>query len=209
MASFPDVWNKCQRWCRLVILLQQGGLSVCKNIMSEMGIKDITDGAEIYRKMKPFEEQIKAMGFYQQKTLLPDGEVIDTSLMDISLSTYIIQVLDKLQKYPQIIELRYKRTELFFMSEEERSMTEKEFSDYWDKISELLNGLHYNMSLIKGLKTEDHLSQEHQKTLKDITHKIKGSIGSVYFLSLSLYFLMMSIQNSCQFTKLACPKWLY
>ena len=177
MGSFHDIWNKFRNWCRLVILIHEGGESVCKDILSKMGIKDLTNGAEIYRKLKPYEERIKKLTFYQQKALLPDDEVIDTTKMKISLlSTHIIQILDTSQSYPQITVLRHMSNELFHILDGKKDLTEQIFDDYWKKISQLLTGLHFNMELIKGLKTEDYLSQEHEKTLKEITENMKGRI---------------------------------
>ena len=181
MSSIPEIWLKYQRWSRLVILLFQGGQSICKNILAEMGIKDTTDGAEVYSILKPYEKKIKKLGFYQRKTLLPDKEIIDITKMDISLSTHIIQILDTQQNYPLIAELRYKRTELFFMSEGKRDITQQQFSDNWDKISKLLTTLNYDMNLINYLKTTEHLSQEHEKILKDVIYKIKGSVELVLY----------------------------
>ena len=181
MSSIPEIWLKYQRWSRLVILLFQGGQSICKNILAEMGIKDTTDGAEVYSILKPYEKKIKKLGFYQRKTLLPDKEIIDITKMDISLSTHIIQILDTQQNYPLIAELRYKRTELFFMSEGKRDITQQQFSDNWDKISKLLTTLNYDMNLINYLKTTEHLSQEHEKMLKDIIYKVKGSVELVLY----------------------------
>lgn len=181
MSSIPEIWSKYQRWSRLVILLFQGGQSICKNILAEMGIKDTTDGAEVYSILKPYEKKIKKLGFYQRKTLLPDNEIIDITKMDISLSTHIIQILDTQQNYPLIAELRYKRNELFFMSEGKRDITQQQFSDNWDKISKLLTTLNYDMNLINYLKTTEHLSQEHEKILKDVIYKIKGSVELVLY----------------------------
>ena len=181
MSSIPEIWSKYQRWTRLVILLFQGGQSICKNILAEMGIKDTTDGAEVYSILKPYEKKIKKLGFYQRKTLLPDNEIIDITKMDISLSTHIIQILDKQQNYPLIAELRYKRNELFFMSEGKRDITQQQFNDNWDNISKLLTTLNYDMNLINYLKTTEHLSQEHEKILKDIIYKIKGSVELVLY----------------------------
>ena len=181
MSSIPEIWLKYQRWSRLVILLFQGGQSICKNVLAEMGIKDTTDGAEVYGILKPYEKKIKKLGFYQRKTLLPDSEIIDITKMDISLSTHIIQILDTQQNYSLIAELRYKRTELFFMSEGKRDITQQQFSDNWDKISKLLTTLNYDMNLINYLKTTEHLSQEHEKMLKDIIYKVKGSVELVLY----------------------------
>ena len=181
MSSIPEIWSKYQRWSRLVILLFQGGQSICKNILAEMGIKDTTDGAEVYSILKPYEKKIKKLGFYQRKTLLPDNEIIDITKMDISLSTHIIQILDKQQNYPLIAELRYKRNELFFMSEGKRDITQQQFNDNWDNISKLLTTLNYDMNLINYLKTTEHLSQEHEKILKDVIYKIKGSVELVLY----------------------------
>ena len=56
MASPTDAWNKHRNWCRLVILLHEGGESIVKQILSKMGV-DITDGSQIYKKMKPHEKK--------------------------------------------------------------------------------------------------------------------------------------------------------
>ena len=141
----------------------------------------MVDGAELYKKLEPYKSKIKKLGFYQRKVLLPDNEVIDITKMDISLSTHIIQILDIHKNYPQIADLRYERTELFFTPEGKRGMTEQEFGEYWDRISQLLASLNYDMNLIKCLKNAEHLSQEHEKILKDITHKIKGNIELVFY----------------------------
>ena len=176
MASSRNLWNKYQRWCRLLILLCKGGGFVCKDILSKMGVKDVTDGAEIYRKLRPYKKNIEKMGFYYQKKLLPDNQVIDTTEMDIRLSTHIIEILDQQQDYSQIPKLRGLWIELLHMPGSERSMTEQQFQYYWDEISLLLTVFHYNMNLVKALETEDHLSQELENTLQDINHKIKGIV---------------------------------
>ena len=181
MSSILKIWHKYERWCRLVILLFQGGQCVCKNILSKMGIKDMADGAALYKKLEPYKSKIKKLGFYQRKILLPDNKVIDITKMDISLSTHIIQILDIHENYPQIADLRYERTELFFTPEGKRGMTEQEFGEYWDRILQLLASLNYDMNLIKCLKNAEHLSQEQEKILKDITHKIKGNIKLVFY----------------------------
>ena len=175
--ALEKIWKKFGKWCRLIILIHRGGESVSKNILSQMGIKNITDGVEIYRKLKPYEEKIKTMKMTidQQKMLLPDNEAIDTIKMDLSLITYIIEILDTAQNYPLIAELRKKRNELFHLAEHRRDLTEQLFNEHWDKISKLLLSLHYDIDLMKGLKTENCLSQEHEETLKDITGKMKGS----------------------------------
>ena len=179
MNYLHDNWNKFQRWCRLIILVHEGGESVCKDILSKMGIKDITDGAAIYRKMKLYEKKLKTMSFYLQETLLPDNKVVDASKIDISLCTHIIEILDTTQSYPLIAKLRRKRNELLNMPEEKRDMTEKLFNNFWENILQLLEYHHYDTKLMKDLKTEDHLSQQHEKTLTNIIHSINGSVKLV------------------------------
>ena len=190
MASHHHIWKKFGKWCRLIILIHRGGEFVCKDILSQkMGIKDTTDGAEIYRKLKPYEKKIKTMAIDQQKALLPDNEVTDTIKMDLSLITCIIQILDTTQNYPLIAELRLKRIELFHLAECKRDLTEQLFNEHWDKISQSLTNLQYNIDLMKELKTEDPLSQEHEKTLKDITHNMKGST-ELSWVSTSVIYLI-------------------
>ena len=183
MGSSDNIWNKYQRWCRLLILLCKGGGFVCKDILSKMGIKDIADGAEIYSKLRPYKRKIQEMGFYHQKNLLPDNEVIDTTKMDITLSTHIIEILDQRQDYSQMLKLRGLWIKLLHMPECERSITEQQFIEYWNEISYLLKVLNYDMNLVKGLETEGHLSQELENTLQDITHKIEGRVWYLFIHS--------------------------
>ena len=129
------------------------------------------------------------MAIDQQKALLPDNEVTDTIKMDLSLITCIIQILDTTQNYPLIAELRLKRIELFRLAECKRDLTEQLFNEHWDKISQSLTNLQYNIDLMKELKTEDPLSQEHEKTLKDITHNMKGST-ELSWVSTSVIYLI-------------------
>ena len=141
-----------------------------------MGIKDITDGTEIYSKLRPYKRKIQEMGFYLQKNLLPDNEVIDTKKIDITLSTHIIEILDQKQDYSQMHKLRGLWIKLLHMPECERSVTEQQFKEYWNEISYLLKVLNYDMNLVKDLETEGHLTQDLENTLQDITHKIKGRV---------------------------------
>ena len=189
MACHHDMWIKFRKWCRLIILVHKGGESVCKDILSQMGIGDITDGAEIYSILKSYEKKIKTMAFDQQTVLLPDNEVVDTTKMDISLIVHIIQILDKTQNYPLITKLRQKRNELFHAAEGKIYMKEQLFNEHWDKISQLLTSLHYNMDLIKSLKTEDCLSQEYEKTLENITRSMKGSMELSWVSTSVIYYL--------------------
>lgn len=193
MTSLPNIWNKYLRWCRLLILIHQGGEYLCKNILYKMGVKDVTDGAEIYSRLKQYEKEIKQLGMNLQKTLLPDDKIIDTKEMDISLSTYIIQIMDKPQDYPSIAKLRQKRIELLYMREAKRNMTEQQFNTYWNEISEMLSSLHYKMDLINCLKTEDNLAQKYEKILKDINQKLQGTIALIhgFFLSFLSFLKVM------------------
>ena len=79
MASLTDIWNKYRKWCRLDVLLHEGGETVCKDILCEIGVKNVMDGVEIYQKLEPYKETIKKMYKYQQKVLLPDDKVTNTA----------------------------------------------------------------------------------------------------------------------------------
>ena len=139
-----------------------------------MGVKDITDGADIYQKLEPHEGEIKKMGIFQQKILLPSSKVIDTTNLDLSLYTFIIRLLDTAKEYPLIEKLRSMRNRLYHMSEGERDMLEEQFNDCWDQISQLLTDLGYNMNLLSSLKTDDHLSEGCLKDLQEGLHSMEG-----------------------------------
>ena len=186
MDSLQDIWDKYQKWCRLVILLHEGGETICKDILYKMGIADLSNGAEIYQKLETHKEKIKKMAFYQQKILLPYGKVIDTSKLDVSLQTHIIRILDTTKNYPLIGKLRDHRNELFHMSECRRDMTERQFKKYWDQISELLTAHCFDVNKLNYLKTDNHLNRTHEKRFKDILHHVKGKVE---LLLLFLFYL--------------------
>ena len=166
MVNLLDVWNKYRRWCRLVILLHEGGETVYKDTLYKIGVTDITDGAEIYRKLEPYKAEIKKMASFQKKPLLPPGKVIDTNALDFSLHMHIIKILDT-ARYSSIDKLRIERNTLFHMPDDERDMTEQQFQANWDRISQLLTDLNFSMKSLSGLKTDNHLSEENQKRFKD------------------------------------------
>ena len=70
------------------------------------------------------------------------------------------------------------RNELFHLPEGKRDMTEQDFGYYWDQIWQLLKDLDYDMnslSQLSGLKTDDHLCEEHKKGFKDIIQDIQNN----------------------------------
>ena len=153
MASPADAWNKHRNWCRLVILLHEGGESIVKCILSQMGV-DITNGSEIYQKMKLHEkDRLKKVPYYLRKDLLPDSKVVDTTKLDFSARCHIIQVLDTQTKFPEIEKLRDKRNDLFHKSDDEKNMGDQQFNKYWDEISQLLTDFGYDVSKLINLKT--------------------------------------------------------
>ena len=180
MDALPDIliWNKYRKWCRLVILLQEGGETVCKDILCNMGI-DMKDGRKIYQELEQHSRDINKLARYQKYILLPDSKNVDPSKLDLSLQTHIIGILDK-TKFSVMKKLRDKRNELFHMEEEKRDMTEETFKDYWDGLSKLLTGLNYDMKLLSSLKIDNYLSEPHKKRLEDILRYIQGRIRLLF-----------------------------
>ena len=178
MCSSQDIWNRFEKWCRLAILVQEGGESACKYILKEMKVPE--SGKEMYRHLKSYETSIKKSNMfpYQKKALLPVNEDIDTTKLDIALYTYIIQILDDPIKpnYPKIEQLRFKRNELFHMKEDKRNMSKAEFDVRWNEVSQLLTDLvtTFDMSNLNGFKRDNLFSNPDQKKiLEDIL--LKGS----------------------------------
>lgn len=167
MASPADAWNKYRKWCRLVILLHEGGEKIVKDILGQMGV-DITDGVEIYQKLKPHEKTVlKKMPRYLQPTLLPASGVVDATKLDFSARCHIIEILDTSKQFPLIGELRNRRNEFFHMSVEKKDMTGQEFNKYWKEISQLLTDFNYDVNMLIGLKTDDqfdHIKGNVQKS---------------------------------------------
>ena len=158
-------WNKHRNWCRLVILLHEGGENIFKHIFGQMCL-DITDGSEIYQKMKTHEKnKLKKVPGYLRKDLLPDSKVVDTTKIDFSARCHIIEVLDSQRQFPLIEKLRRKRNDLFHMSDDKKNMGDQQFSTYWDEISQLLTDLGYDVSKLISLKTDDYLSEKLKKRL--------------------------------------------
>ena len=180
-------WNKHKKWCRLVILLQVGGESVCKDILNKMDITDINNGQEIYKRLEKHKTEIKRLAGYQQRILLPDSTGINTTKLDMSLQTHIITILDKEKKYPLIKELRYKRNKFFHMRGDERDMDEQQFKSNWDEISKLLRDLGYDLRLLDHLQTDDQLSEDLEDRLNDILHCTESKLQSLFLFYL-LFF---------------------
>ena len=175
MASPADPWNKYQKWCRLVILLHEGGEKIFKDILDQIGV-DITDGAEIYQKLKPYEKtKLKKKPDYLKKIFLPPSQVVDASKLDFSARCHIIEILDTCKKFPSIGKLRNKRNEFFHMSVEEKDMTEQQFNKYWKDISQLLTDCGFDVNMLIGLKTDNQLNEDHKKRLDQIIGRVEDS----------------------------------
>ena len=137
MGSVQDIKTKFERWVRLVILLQEGGDSVCKRIIhTEMTVP--RQGNEMYKFFKSCETEINKsnMPKYEKEKILPKNECTDTAKLDIPMITRIIQIFDKTVKYKSISKLRHKRNYLFNMGENGRDMSEYRyiFSDHWNEV---------------------------------------------------------------------------
>ena len=66
------------------------------------------------------------------------------------------------------------RNDLFHMEENRRNMSEQEFNDQWDKLTQLLKDLNFDMSSLSSLKSIDLvMEQDHKTTLDDILRKGK------------------------------------
>lgn len=118
MVSVQDVGKKFEKWCRLVVFIEEGGKSVCRNILhTKMGVPK--EGAKIYEYLQCCKTEIKKCELlpFQENTLFPNDRLLDDSKLDLPLFTYIIQILDENKNYPLIKDLRYKRNELFHMEE--------------------------------------------------------------------------------------------
>ena len=118
MVSVQDVGKKFEKWCRLVVFIEEGGKSVCRNILhTKMGVPK--EGAKIYEYLQCCKTEIKKCELlpFQENTLFPNDRLLDNSKLDLPLFTYIIQILDENKNYPLIKDLRYKRNELFHMEE--------------------------------------------------------------------------------------------
>lgn len=177
MSSVHNTANKFDKWCRLVILIEEGGLTVCKDILHKR-MHVPTEGQGIYKCLQHYRMEIEKykLHAYQEKILLPDDAVIDKKQLNLHLYTYIIQVLDKAKQYSSIKRLRYKRNKLFHMEEGRRDMCEEEFEEYWDQVSQMLKSLGYDMILLNSLKSEAlFLTQEREEMLKNIFCDIQGT----------------------------------
>ena len=107
MSSVHNTANKFDKWCRLVILIEEGGLSVCKDILHQR-MHVPTEGQGIYKYLQHYRMEIQKykLQAYQEKILLPDDGVIDKKQLNLPLYKYIIQMLDKAKQYSSVKRLR-------------------------------------------------------------------------------------------------------
>ena len=162
MLYLPNIWRKYKKWCRLLILLQTGGMSVFKNVITK-----IDSSQEIYKQLKNHRKEIKGMYKNQQEIRLPDGGKTKIGKLDITLSAAVIRMCDTSKileetKKQNIQALKDKRNALFHKSMEAIDMMEEVFDKSWNEIEKLLRDLGYNINVLKGLKTNDHLKEEYE-----------------------------------------------
>ena len=159
MLYLPNIWRKYKKWCRLLILLQADGMSVFKNVITK-----IDSSQEICKQLKNHRKEIKGMYKNQQEILLPDGGKTKIGKPDITLSAAVIKMCETSKileetKKQNIQALEDKRNALFHKS------MEAIFDKSWNEIEKLLRDLGYNINVLKGLKTNDHLKEEYQAKL--------------------------------------------
>ena len=185
MSSSQDIFSKYDKWHRLVMLLEKGGMSVCKYILhTEMGVP--IEGHEMHKYLQRYAIDIERskMFPYQKKIFLNKDGNIDTTKLGLTLYIQIIEVLDKNKEYPLICWLRFNSNELLNMNEVQRNMSEKEFDDRWNELSRLLKDLNCDLSSLQSLKHVNRFPNEDGKeTLDDIVRK--GSVRK--FISLCEY----------------------
>ena len=199
-TSSQTTWKKFENWCRLSILMLEGGESVCKKIVyTNFMVPE--KGKEMYDHLEQFKAVIekKKMYAYQRETLLPTSKVIDTTKLDIPLFTLIIEILDDPhnRKYPSIEKLKHKRNEIFHMAEDKRNMSQSEFDKQWNDLSQLLLNLDntFDMTSLNSFKCNNlYSNQVHKKTLEDIL--IKGIGTFVSFFYSSFYFSQFLIPTT-------------
>ena len=191
MTSVPDIWNKNEKWCRLQMLLCEGGMTVYKDILSKLGVKDTTNGKDIYRRLQHCVDQSQKQNMqrFQCNALFPSSKDINTDNLDLSLCFLIIKLLDTQKKYPSIVKLRDMRNELCHMADNKREMTVQQFNHYWDQISCLLTDLGCNMNLFRDLKTYNCSSDEFKKRFKDIEGRAE------FFISIFSSFPNNNLEN--------------
>ena len=69
--------------------------------------------------------------------------------------------------------MRRKQNDLFHLSDDEKNMGGQQFNNYWDEIAQLLTDFGYNVNMLEGLKTDDHLNKEHEKRLDQIDGRVE------------------------------------
>ena len=170
MDSMQEIEKKFEKWVRLVILFQKGGDSVCKRILhAELGAPK--DGEELYQFLKKYETEIKTknMPSYEKRKLLPNNDkCVDTKKLDIPAKTRIIEILDINGKYTDIEKLRNNRNDLLHMGEAQRDMSDKEFNERWDDMSQLLARFSCDMASMNSIKSMDiYQNQEYDEMVND------------------------------------------
>lgn len=185
MSSSQDIFSKYEKWNHLLMLIQEGGESVCKYVLHvEMGVP--TEGREMYKYLQKYADDILTSKMYghEIKILLNEDRNIDTRRLGLQLYTFIIQILDKNNKYPLIPKLRYRRNELFHMEEFRRNISEKEFDDRWNELSRLLMNFNLDLSSLQSLKHVNRLPN------RDDRESLNGNLRkgrAKKFISLSEY----------------------
>ena len=179
MSTIMDIYQKSEKWLRLVTLNNYAGTILCKDVLhTKEGLP--LDGAQLYQILLVYKDQMK---FNDQKEILcPSNGITDESKFDVTLYTSLIEVMFK-SKYNRLIkDVRKNRNHIYHMAN--KDISESEFEKEWNSACAMLEGHGFTES-VEDLKNCNLFTIKKLKKIMDsIQFEDKGSVKVLLFFEI-------------------------
>ena len=162
MAAAKDKLSQYKNWVRIFLLIDYGGREVCCDVLFKKE-KWPTDGAELFKRLKPLEKKI--CKFSDQKEILcPASGKTDHNKFDLTLFTRIIEVLFGSRYESLVKDLRQARNSECHRGNKELPNTD--FNQLWQHVTKMLETYGFDVTLVTHLKAGDPFMDQRFENLE-------------------------------------------
>ena len=154
-------------WLRIAVLTDYAGRALCHDVLfSQENLPK--DGALLYKEL----EYLKSERLFkdQREKLFPPNGITDYTTFDVTSLTKIIESKFGNKYKPLVDDLRKARNEEGHRGNKE--LSENEFSQLWDEITQMLGKDGFDLKLVVDLKKCDIFSNQ---LFRDVAISIQGT----------------------------------
>ena len=161
-------------WLRIAVLTDFAGRALCYDVLfSQENLPK--NGALLYKEL----EYLKSERLFkdQHEKLFPPNGITDYTRFDVTLLTRIIESKFGNKYKPLVDDLRKARNEECHRGNKE--LSENEFSQLWDEITQMLGKHGFDLKLVVDLKKCDIFSN---RLFRDVAISIQGTLDRFLLL---------------------------